>query len=58
MGMKGPKAYPNAIKAILGRKEMGIKTSRKGMGTTPYARMMGGVPMKRMMGGKKMPKYY
>tara|TARA_R100000278_G_scaffold25006_1_gene23079 strand:+ start:4568 stop:4705 length:138 start_codon:yes stop_codon:yes gene_type:complete len=35
MGMKGPKAYPNAIKAILGRKEQGKATSRKGMGTTP-----------------------
>jgi hypothetical protein len=41
MGMKGPKAYPNAIKAILGRKEMGVKTSRKGMGTTPYKRTNG-----------------
>ena len=54
MGMKGPKAYPNAIKAILGRKEMGVKTSRKGMGTTPYKRMEG-------MGGKlltRMKKYY
>jgi hypothetical protein len=49
MGMKGPKALPNAIKAILGRKEMGVKTSRKNTGTTPYP---------RMMGGKKMPKYY
>lgn len=35
MGMKGPKAMPNAIKAILGRKEQGKATSRKGMGTTP-----------------------
>ena len=54
MGMKGPKAYPNAIKSILGRKEMGVKTSRKGMGTTPYKRMEG-------MGGKllkRMKKYY
>ena len=61
MGMKGPKAYPNAIKAILGRYEMGIKTSRKNTGTVPYKRMMGGVPMKRMMGDmpmKKMKKYY
>ncbi len=40
MGMKGPKAYPNAIKAILGRKEMGVKTKRKGMGTTPYKQLM------------------
>ena len=40
MGMKGPKAYPNAIKAILGRKEMGVKTSRKGMGTSPYKQLM------------------
>ena len=54
MGMKGPKAYPNAIKAFIGRKEMGVKTSRKGMGTTPYKRMEG-------MGGKllkRMKKYY
>ena len=36
MGMKGPKAYPNAIKAILERKEMDVNTSRKGMGTTQY----------------------
>lgn len=34
MGMKGPKALPNAIKAILGRKEQGKATSRKGMGIT------------------------
>ena len=38
--MKVPKAYPNAIKAILGRKEKGVKTSRKGMGTTPYKQLM------------------
>jgi len=35
MGMKGPKAMPNAIKAMLGRKEQGKATSRKGMGTMP-----------------------
>lgn len=40
MGMKGPKALPNAIKAILGRKEMGVKTSRKNMSTTPYKQLM------------------
>lgn len=39
MGMKGPKAYPNAIKAILGRKEKSVKTKRKGMGTTPYKQL-------------------
>lgn len=34
MGKKGPKAVPNAIKAILGRKEKGISTARKGHGLT------------------------
>ena len=44
MGMKGPKALPNAIKALRGRKEEGKKTSRKGMGIT---RMKDNKPMKR-----------
>ena len=34
MGKKGPKAYPNAVKAILGRKEKGVSTARKGHGLT------------------------
>ena len=34
MGKPGPKALPNAIKAILGRKEQGVATSRKGHGLT------------------------
>ena len=34
MGKKGPKAIPNAIKAILGRKEKGLVTNRKGHGLT------------------------
>lgn len=32
MGMKGPKAIPNALKGILGRKEKTIATKRKGHG--------------------------
>ena len=38
MGKKGPKALPNAIKSILGRKEKGVTTARKGHGTTPVKR--------------------
>jgi len=38
MGKKGPKAVPNAIKAILGRKEKGISTARKGHGVSPIKR--------------------
>ncbi len=38
MGKKGPKAYPNAIKNLLGRKEKGIATARKGHGTTSMKR--------------------
>lgn len=38
MGKKGPKAVPNAIKSILGRKEKGIATKRKGHGVTPMKR--------------------
>lgn len=38
MGKKGPKAYPNAIKQILGRKEKGVSTARKGHGVTPMKR--------------------
>jgi len=34
MGKKGPKAVPSAMKAILGRKEKGVSTSRKGHGLT------------------------
>ena len=34
MGKKGPKAYPNAIKNLLGRKEKGVATARKGHGLT------------------------
>ncbi len=38
MGKKGPKAVPNAIKSILGRKEKGISTTRKGHGVSPVKR--------------------
>lgn len=38
MGKKGPKAYPNAIKNLLGRKEKGIATTRKGHGVSPMKR--------------------
>ena len=38
MGKAGPKAYPNAIKHILGRKEKGVATPRKGHGTSPMKR--------------------
>ena len=41
MGKKGPKAVPNAIKAILGRKEKGIATPRKGYGVSPIKRAYG-----------------
>lgn len=34
MGKKGPKAYPNAIKHLLGRAEKGVFTNRKGHGLT------------------------
>ena len=38
MGKKGPKAYPNAIKNLLGRKEKGVATARKGHGISPIKR--------------------
>lgn len=39
MGKKGPKAYPNAIKHLLGRKEKGMVTNRKGHGVSPMKRV-------------------
>ena len=40
MGKKGPKAVPGAIKAILGRKEKGVSTSRKNTGLTRKPSML------------------